>query len=72
MTLVELSALAGVGTAFGALGLYVIRAELRGDVTRIDGRINTHEAICGERYKTLVEKQDDINKKLDRLLERHT
>lgn len=36
-----------VATASGvaAIGLYVIRAEVRGDVTRLDGRINTTEAM---------------------------
>lgn len=65
------------GSAVGALGLYVVRAELRGDVNRLDGRINAHERQCGERQKNLDERHamltgmlERMDQKLDTLMER--
>lgn len=41
------TAIGGVST-IGGFVLYVIRAELKGDVTRLDGRINVNEALQRE------------------------
>lgn len=67
-------AIAG-SSAVGAALLYVVRSELRGDVTRIDGRINTHERGCTERQKNLDERHEaitdtlkSIDHKLDKLM----
>lgn len=80
----------GSASVISAGLLYVIRAEVRkdreqhaADVARLDGRINTHEAGCTQRQKTLDERNESIhvaltdlkrgdeviNQKLDRLLE---
>lgn len=32
---------------------------------RLEGRLNTHEGICGERYKALNERHAEVSKKLD-------
>jgi hypothetical protein len=82
----ELQVIAYAITAFSAvsaLALYVIRTEMRGDVTRLDGRINSHEASCTQRQRQLDERHAEANAhraetnvrlgsidaKLDRLLE---
>ena len=35
-------------------------------LVRLEGRLNTHEQVCSERYDNLAEKHDDTNAKLDR------
>ena len=62
----ELAAIVGIGSAVGAVVMYVIRAEMRGDVTRLDGRLNTHEAGCTQRQLALDTRLDSMDKKLDR------
>ena len=44
---------------------------------RLEGRVNTHEAVCAERYRTLEQRHTeslnalaDVNAKLDRLMAR--
>lgn len=34
---------------------------------RLEGRLNTHEQVCSERYDNLAEKHDDTNTKIDRM-----
>lgn len=71
-----------IETGFALLGLvvagvlYVIRAEIKGDVTRIDGRINTHEKGCEVRQgfiagelASIKEHGQRMEDKLDRLLQ---
>jgi hypothetical protein len=57
--------IAGAGLV-GGVALYVIRAEMRGDVTRLDGRLNAHEEGCTIRQKSLERTLASIDKKLDR------
>lgn len=78
----DMSGLALLATAVGAFALYIIRTEVRGDVTRLDGRINTHEKECAERQRKLDERHrtltaaigdvhrdvEKVDAKLDRLL----
>lgn len=72
----EIAAVTAILASIGGLVLYVIRGELRGDVTRLDGRINTHERGCEEFRKridssldSIDKKQDHMDSKLDRLIE---
>jgi hypothetical protein len=53
--------------AVSAVALYVIRAEMRGDVSRLDGRINTHEAACEQRQKKLDERHEHISQGMERI-----
>lgn len=68
-------ALTGAGVLSG-LVLYVIRAEQQKDVSRLDGRLNQHEAECEQRQKNADERHDrttemlaHMDGKLDRLIE---
>jgi hypothetical protein len=49
----------------GAVLLYVIRKEVGGDVTRLDGRINAHEAGCNQRQAKLDERHEVIQGRLE-------
>lgn len=51
----------------GAVALYVIRSEIKGEVTRVDGRINTHEAGCDVRQRALAETLTEIKQQGHRL-----
>lgn len=70
MELGEVAAMAGILGAVGGVALYIVRGELRGDVTRLDGRINSHERECAERQKRLDERHVESNKKLDHIVEK--
>lgn len=66
----------GAATALSSVVLYVVRSENAKDVSRLDGRMNAHEAACSERQKKLDERHEQqtnhlasIDAKLDRLLE---
>lgn len=77
---VGISIAGGVAT----IGLYVIRSEMKGDVIRLDGRINAHEDACEQRQEKLDERhvvitrtleaiaqtQRDMHEKIDRLVGR--
>lgn len=58
---------AGIVAVVGGVVLYVIRAEMRGDVYRLDGRIDTHEKACEERQKKLDERHQAISKHLENI-----
>lgn len=58
-----------VSSAVGAFGLYVIRSEIKGEVTRVDGRINTHEAGCAVRQQALAETLHEIKDDVKQLLQ---
>lgn len=58
------------GGAVCGLILYAIRSEMRGDVTRLDGRINTHEAGCTERQRALTAVLHSIDSKINRFEEK--
>lgn len=66
----ELGAIVGIAGAVGGFALYVIRAEMRGDVTRLDGRINTHEKGCEVRQTALADKLDHMDAKLDHVADK--
>lgn len=58
-----------------ALPVLVVAAGLIIWGIRLEGRVNTHEAVCAERYKRLDEKATEttdklhaIDEKLDRLI----
>lgn len=61
----EIGAVVGVLGGVGALALYVIRGEIKGEVARVDGRINTHEAECEQRNKNADERHVAMTKTLD-------
>lgn len=37
---------------------------------RLEGRLNTHEQVCSQRYVNLADKHDDTIKKIDRVEEK--
>lgn len=69
-----LGAAVGVSAVIGGAVLYVIRSEvgtriseMKGEVTRVDGRINTHEAGCEVRQRALAETLIEIKAQGHRL-----
>ncbi len=62
-----------IETGFALLGivisgvLYMIRSELKGDVTRIDGRINTHEKGCEVRQGYIAGEITSLNANVRRM-----
>lgn len=54
MAITEWAAVVTLVVVLGGGLRYVIRAETRSDVDRLDGRINTHEEGCTERQKNIV------------------
>jgi Na+/alanine symporter len=58
------AAFAGAGV-IGGFALYVIRGELKSEVTRVDGRINAHEAGCSQRQAKLDERHASIQGRLE-------
>lgn len=64
-----IGSIVGIGSVIGGLVLYVVRSELRGEVTRLDGRINTHEKGCEQRQQKLDERHTAITSILEELHE---
>lgn len=71
----DMQGAAAVAAIIGAVALYLIRVEMRGDITRLDGRINTHEKGCEERQKridgrlaSIDRNTERMDKKLDQLM----
>lgn len=53
--------------AVGGFAMYVIRSEMRGDITRLDGRINVNEAL----QKELKDDVQYIRERIDAALNGH-
>lgn len=70
MEMAIVSVLVGGVTALSGLAIYVVRSEVQKDVSRLDGRINTHERGCEERQKNLNERHAEMTKKLDAIDEK--
>lgn len=56
-----------VAMAVGAGLLYIVRSEIKGDVTRLDGRIDTHR----EAISTMKEDLRYIRSRIDQALNGH-
>lgn len=59
----------GIGIAMGGavagVGLYVIRAEMRGDITRLDGRMDLHSRLHEELREDVTYIRDRIDRALN-------
>lgn len=58
---------AGLGTCVVGVLLYIVRAQTVEDITRLDGRIDTHEAVCAADKKHGDEWRRDIKEQLSRI-----
>lgn len=61
----EVATVTGILGLTGALLLYIIRGEMRGDVTRLDGRLNGHEKECAEFRKRIDERHAESTSRAD-------
>lgn len=58
---------AGLGTCVVGVLLYIVRAQTVEDITRLDGRIDTHEAVCASEKKHADQWRQDIKDQLSRI-----